>query len=113
MKKIARITGAVIVTIVAAFWLFIIIVSIFEGEKPTFDWESLGVIVLSLLTIVCAVLSWVKIPVGEWMTLIVGVLFSIFAAVSAGHNHLFAVLVAGGPLILAAILMILGMKKSE
>jgi len=87
MKKIARITGVVIVTIVAACWLFIIIVSIFEGEKPTFDWESLGVIVLSLLT--------------------------IFAAVTAGHNHLFAVLVAGGPLILAAILMILGMKKSE
>ncbi|MEA3327989.1 MAG: hypothetical protein U9R53_11915 [Chloroflexota bacterium] len=113
MKKVARITGVVIVTIVAASWLFIIIVSIFEGEKPTFDWESMGVTVLSLLTVVSAVLSWVKMPAGSWMTLVVGVLFSIFAAASAGHNHLFAVLVAGGPLILAAILMILGLKKSE
>ena len=52
-------------------------------------------------------------PIGAWMTLAVGVLFSIFAAVTAGHNHLFAVLVAGAPLILAAILMMVGLNKQN
>ena len=112
MKKVARISGVVIVTIVAAFWLFIISVNILEGELPVFDRENLGITALSLLTIGSAVLSWLRMPIGAWMTLVVGVLYSIFAAVTAGHNHLFAVLVAGAPLILAAILMKLGMKKT-
>jgi len=113
MKEVARVSGVVIVTIVAAFYLFIIIVSIIEGEPPAVDWESLGMTALSFLTVVSAVLSWTKTTIGAWMTLAVGVLFSIFAGVTAGHNHLFAVLVAGAPLILAAILMMVGLIKPE
>ena len=111
MRKIARISGLVIVTIVAAFYLFIISVSIIDGEPMETDWESLGMTMLSFLTVVSAVLSWVKTPIGAWTTLGVGVLFSIFAMVTAGHNHLFAVLVSGAPLILAAILMKVGLRK--
>lgn len=112
MKKAARISSVIIVTIVAAFYLFIISVSIIEGEPLATDWESLGMTTLSILTVASAVISWVKISAGAWMTLVVGILFSIFAAITAGHHHLVAVLVSGAPLILAAILIIVGLKKS-
>ena len=112
MKKAARISGAVTVSIVAAIYIFIFTSSIIDGDMPILDWESIGMITLSFMTIVSAVLSWVNLPVGARLTLVVSVLFSVFAAFSAGHNHLFAILVARGPLLIAAVLMLLGLRET-
>jgi len=90
MKKILRIVGSIIITMIAAIYLFIIVASLFEGEPISFDPESLGIVFLSILT--------------------AGVLFSIFALITAGRNHWMAVMAAGGPLIIGGALVLLGTK---
>jgi len=110
MKKILRIVGSIIITMIAAIYLFIIVASLFEGEPISFDPESLGIVFLSILTIISAVMVWVKVDVGVWMVLAAGVLFSIFALITAGRNHWMAVMAAGGPLIIGGALVLLGTK---
>ena len=113
MKKAARIIGLIIVTLVALLYLFIIVGSLFEGEPLSSDFESLGMAILSILTIISAVLSWVKMRFGVWFVLTTGILFTIFALITAGQNHLMAVMAAGGPLLISGLLMILGIDKSN
>ena len=110
MKKILRIVGSIIVTMIAAFYLFIIVASLFEGEPISFEFESLGMAFLSIFTIISAVLVWVKVELGVWMVLAAGVLFSIFALVTAGRNHWLAVMSSGGPLIIGGALVLLGTR---
>jgi hypothetical protein len=113
MKKAARIIGLIIVSLVAALYLFIIVGSLFEGEPLSTDFESLGMAILSILTIVSAVLAWVKIRLGVWFVLTAGILFTIFALLTAGQNHLLAVMAAGGPLLISALLILLGIQKDD
>jgi hypothetical protein len=50
---------------------------------------------------------------GVWFVLTTGILFTIFALITAGQNHLMAVMAAGGPLLISGLLMILGIDKSN
>jgi hypothetical protein len=113
MKKAARIIGLIIVSIVAALYLFIIVGSLLEGEPLSLDFESLGMAILSSLTVISAIVSWVKVRIGVWMVLGVGVLFTIFALVTAGSNYFMAVIFAGGPQIIGGLLMLIGMKDQK
>lgn len=106
MKKTARIIGLIIISIIAAGLLFILVGGIFEGEPFSFDPESLGMALLSLLTIISVVLTWIKARIGVWFVLGAGVLFTIFALITAGSNHLLAVMSAGGPLIIGGLLVL-------
>lgn len=110
MKKVLRIIGSCIVSIIAAFYLFIIVGSLFESQTISFDFESFGVVSLSILTIISAVVVWIKPNVGVWMVLAAGVLFTVFALVTAGRNYFMAVMGAGGPLIIGGLLILLGLK---
>ncbi len=110
MKKILRIVGSIIVTMIAALYLFIIVASLFEGEPISFDFEPLGMAFLSILTIISAVMVWVKVDIGVWMVLTAGVLLTIFALITAGRNHWMAVMSSGGPLIIGGVLILLGTK---
>jgi hypothetical protein len=108
MKKALRIIGLIIISIVAGGILFITVGSIFEGEPISTDFESVGMLVLGLLTLISVVLAWVKTRIGVWFVLVTGVLASIFALVTAGSNPLLAVLPFGGSLIIGGMLILLG-----
>jgi len=113
MKKAARIIGLIMVSLVAAMYLFIIVGSLFEREPLSMDFESLGMVILSLLTVISVIVAWVNMRIGVWIVLGIGVLFTIFALVTAGSHYFLAVMFAGGPLIIGGILMFLGMKEQE
>ena len=113
MKKALRILGSLIVSIVAAFYLFFFVGSLFEGEQISLGLESLGMMILSLLTVVSAVMNWVKVKVGVWVTLFVGLAFSIFGFLTAGGNKWMAIVGAGGPILVGGILVFLGVTEKK
>ncbi len=111
MRKLARIVGYIIISIVAAILLFIVVGSLFEGEPISNNFESIGMVILSLSTIISVVLAWFKVRIGVWFVLVVGILFTIFALITAGSHHLLAVMTAGGPMIIGGILLLLSLKE--
>ncbi|MFN2303851.1 MAG: hypothetical protein ACK2TV_08980 [Anaerolineales bacterium] len=113
MKKAARIIGLIIVTLIAGIYLFIIVGGLFERESLSMDIESLSMAILSIFTIASAVLAWIKMRLGVWFVLTAGVLFTVFALLTAGQNQLMAVMAAGGPLLIGGLLMLLGVEKSS
>ena len=113
MKKGLRYVGLALVTVVAAIYGFIFVGSFFEGSTGPLNWESIGMAVLSSLAILSAVVSWFRLRIGAWMTLGVGVLFTIFALVTAGGMHLIAVMASGFPLLLGGGLMLLSLHLRQ
>jgi hypothetical protein len=113
MKTAARFTGLIIASLIAAIYLFIIIGGLFEGSQISMDFESLGIFVLSLFTIFSVITAWINVRIGVWLVLGVGILFSIFALVTAGSHHIMAVMAAGGPLIISALLILLGLTVKK
>lgn len=108
MRNVARIIGLIIISIIAAGLLFILLGSVFEGERLSFDFESLGMVFLGLLTVISVALAWVRQNIGVWFVLVTGLLFTIFALITAGSHHLLAVMTAGGPLIIGGLLILWG-----
>jgi hypothetical protein len=113
MKKVLRIVGFVIITVVAAIYLLIIVGGLFEQEPISSDIESIGMLILTLLTVISVVLTWVRVRMGVWILLGVGILFSIFGVVTAGNNRILAVIAAGGPLVLGSVLIIFGLERKK
>jgi len=113
MKKVARILGLIIINAIAAVYLMIIIGSLFEGETMTSDIESIGMAVLVGLTFITVVLTWFKRRLGAWLVLVVGILFTIFALVTAQRMQIIAVMAAGGPLIIGSVLILLGLESKK
>lgn len=111
MRKVARIIGLFIISIIAGGLLFITVGGIFEGALISTDAETLGMAILSLLTIISVITAWVKVRIGVWLVLGAGILFTIFALVTAGSNHLLAVMTVGGPLIIGGLLIMWGTPK--
>jgi hypothetical protein len=113
MRKAAEVIGLMIISIIAGGLLIILIGSLFEGESMTFDAESLGMAFLSLLTVISVLLAWIKTRIGVWFVLGSGLLFSIFALLTAGSNHLLAVMSVGGPLIIGGLLILLSRNDKK
>jgi predicted membrane channel-forming protein YqfA (hemolysin III family) len=113
MKKVARILGLVIINFIAAVYLLIILGSLFEGEPIPSNLESIGMAVLSGLTLIAVILTWFKRRLGAWLVLIVGILFTIFALITAERNHIIAVMAAGGPLIIGSLLILLSLDYNK
>ena len=113
MKKVLRIIGFVIITIVAAIYLLIIIGGLFEKEPIANDIKSIGMLILMLLTVISVAITWVKVRIGVWIVLFVGIVFSIFGVVTAGQNRILAVIAAGGPLVLGSLLILLGSERKQ
>ncbi len=113
MKRIFQILGMIIVTLVAAFYLFILFGSLFDPQPIEYNFETVGMAVLIVLTATSVIVTWFNRRIGVWMVLAAGVLFSIFGVITAGQRKWMAVLAAGGPLIVGAILMLLGSKEKN
>jgi len=108
MKKTARIIGLIMISVIAGGLLFITVGGIFEGAPISTDFESLGMVLLSLLTVISVITAWVKVRIGVWFVLGAGILFVIFALVTAGSNRLLPVMTVGGPLIIGGLLILWG-----
>jgi hypothetical protein len=113
MRKTARIIGFIIISVIAGGLLFITAGGIFEGAPISTDIETLGMAILSLVTIASVITAWVKVRLGVWLVLGAGILFSIFALVTAGRNHLLAVMSVGGPLIIGGLLIFWGRQQKK
>lgn len=113
MKKVLRILGLLIISVVAVFYLSIIIGGFFEGETITTDFESIGMLILVILTIISVIIAWIRTRIGAWVALGVGIVFSIFGVVTAGGNRILAVIGAGGPIVIGSLLIILGLDRSK
>jgi hypothetical protein len=117
MRKTACIVGGIIVSIVAVYCLVLLIVFVMGYADVPDNLETMGVIVLSILTIIGAVIVWVRKRVGAWVSLVIGILFIIFALITAApyplSSQLFAMMVSGVPLIIGSILMLWGLKEER
>ena len=72
--------------------------------------ESIGVGVLASANIVGVVVAFRHPRIGGRLLLVSGVLFSLFALVTAGRNEAFAAAVSGGPFIVSGVLFILASR---
>jgi hypothetical protein len=110
MKEVLKWIGLIIVSIVAAYYLFIIVTGLFDAQNISLDFESVGMVALSVSTVISVIFVWINPRAYVWMVLIVGVLFSIFAVVTAGSHQLLAIMFAGGPLVIGGVLIYFGTR---
>ena len=115
MKKLARILGLVIINFIAAVYLLIISGLIFEGVTLHSDLYSIGIDVLVGLTIISVILTWFRRQMGVWIVLVVGILFAIFALITAERGGIIPVMAVyfDGPLIIGSLLILLGLEPKK
>jgi Na+-translocating ferredoxin:NAD+ oxidoreductase RnfD subunit len=101
--------GRIMLTLLAIFWLFIGGMSM-AGGLESLDAESAVMVGLIMASAVAAALAWWKVSAGAVATLALGIAHLSFAYFAAGRNQLFAMLVSGGPFIVAGIFLAIGWK---
>ncbi|MBG0788552.1 MAG: hypothetical protein H0S79_25980 [Anaerolineaceae bacterium] len=109
MKKVPRILGLIIASVVAGIFLAFSIGGIFENNETPLTFEDIGITALAILTTISAIFAWFKVKVGAWMMLVSGLLFAIFALLTAGGNRIIAMVPAGGAL-LSSLLLLWGVQ---
>jgi hypothetical protein len=113
MRKVLRIIGLIIASIVAGFYLAFLIGSFFDSEPMNFTFASIGMAVLSIISAASVIVAWFNRRIGVWLVLGAGVLFSIFGMITAGQRKWMAIIAAGGPLIVGGLLMLFGREQQE
>jgi hypothetical protein len=103
--KILRWLARGIGTLIASFWLFIVIVSIFT-ESTAMDIESIIMTILIFSSIVGVTVAWFRELEGGIILLIVALAHSVFAMIVAWRNKGFAMLISGGPFFVIGSLFI-------
>jgi hypothetical protein len=112
MKKVLMWIGRILITIVGFYYLFILILGLFDAPAEPIELEGLGVVTFGILTLISIVLAYVRPRIGAWTVLGVGIGFSIFALLTAGRYFLGAVMVSGGPLVIGGLLLIFSLPKA-
>jgi hypothetical protein len=107
-RWIARALGAFL----ACFWLFILIISLVQGEV-FLDRESIIMMSLIAISIAGVAIAWWNDLLGGWLLLIVGTVYSVFAYLAAGHNKGLAMLVSGAPVLITGILFLASAQRSK
>jgi len=101
-RWIARIFGTMIVLL----WL-IVALAYGIGEPSEQGTEDTIMAILVVGTTIGVLLAWKFEKVGGFITLLFGIAHSTFALFASGHNHVFAMLISGGPFILTGILFLI------
>jgi hypothetical protein len=108
IRWIARGTGS----LVAAYWLLIGIASaLSEGSPWTLQSAMMAGFVIA--TVLAVLIAWWREAVGGTIAVICGVALSTFAYVTAGHSKVLAMLVSGGPLLVAGVLFLVSWWRSR
>ena len=104
--------GLWIATAWASSFALIVILEGLDPEAPQVEegqeWEVGAVIVVVMASLVAVALSWWRRPLMVRAMLAAGLLGAVIGIITAGQNHWMAVLVAGGPYLLAAALARVG-----
>ena len=96
-------------TLASAFWLFALgangISDALSGRgAPSLEGIGLGSLVV--LSVVGVALAWRRERLGGAVASVGGIALCIFAFFSAGHNKGYAMLVSGGPFLVAGLLFL-------
>jgi hypothetical protein len=110
--KILRWLARGIGTLMASFWLFIVIISIFT-ESTELDTESAIMAILILSSIFGVIVAWFRELEGGIIILVVAVAHSTFALIEAGRNKGLAMLISGGPFFVIGSLFIATWWRSK
>jgi hypothetical protein len=111
MKRM-RFTARGIGSLVAAFWLFAGIASAIAEPGP---WTLESVIMAGLITtsVLGVLIAWWREGIGGTILVACAVAHSAFACVASGHNRGLAMLISGGPLLLAGVLFLASWRRAS
>ena len=108
--RISRGLNALVLgTLAAVFWsLTLTISAIGEIAQGEFQWslEGLLLAVLALAAVLSVAIAWRREKTGGIALVASGLAFITFGYLSAGHNKAFAMLISGGPFLVAGILFL-------
>jgi hypothetical protein len=105
-RRIARGLGS----LALVWWLFIGIMKIVFPHAPDASGEGAILGMLMGIAMIGVLIVWWREGVGGMITVIGGIALCIFAWITAGHNKGFAMLVSGGPFLVAGILFLAGWR---
>jgi hypothetical protein len=110
IRRLARGIGSTI----AGIWLLVGALHGIGGPEP-WTWESTGITALVAASALGVLIAWRKEAIGGIVLVTVAMVFSAFAWVTAGHNEGFAMLISGGPFLLAGSLFLVseGMTRKQ
>ena len=92
-------------SLVAAFWVVIGTAGAVAGGEP-WTWESAVMVTLIVSSALSVLLAWRWERVEGALVLLRGIARSLFASISAGHNRGLAIMLAGGPFVIAGLLFL-------
>jgi hypothetical protein len=102
MRWLARGIGST----VAGLWLLIGVLHAIGDSEP-WTWESTAITLLVVASALGVLIGWWKEESGGIALVTVATIFSAFAWVTAGHNKGLALLISGGPFLVAGILFLM------
>ena len=108
LRWFARGTGILF----ASFWLFIVIVSIFN-EGTDLDTESAIMATLIFSSIFGVIVAWFREFEGGIILLVVAIAHSINALIVAGRNKGLAIAISGGPFLIIGSLFLAAWLQSR
>lgn len=104
-RRVLRLVARVVGTATAVIFLLIMALQIGLGEEPP---SAEGVILggLTVSAVIGVALAWRWEHLGGALTLLVGAWLCVFAFITAGHNHLLAMLISGAPYVVIGVLFL-------
>lgn len=91
---------------VSGFWAFMIITSIVLEGPESIEAEGMVLTGLVLVAVAGVAIGFRREVVGGYVALGAGLALGVFAALTAGRDHLFAVLVSGFPFVVTGCLFL-------
>ncbi|NOZ78960.1 MAG: hypothetical protein GXP48_07260 [Acidobacteria bacterium] len=101
---VLRLTARVIGVLAASMWIVIFAASVFHRRTQSFTFESAVLTVLGTWAAAGIAIAFRHELAGGVIAFAAGCAFAVFASLAAGRNVLLAVLVSGGPFLLAGAL---------
>jgi hypothetical protein len=99
-------------SLVAGYWLFIALAYAIGGHEPR-SAESLTMTGLIVSSTAGTLIAWWRARIGGIVLLVIAVAHSVFALIASGHHRGVAVLIAGGPFLLAGLLFLASWWKTR
>ncbi len=117
--KIIHWTARILGSISGAFWVLALTLStIMEsklGVEPTPEAKLEGTILGCLVAVVVigVIIAWFREGIGGLIVVIGGIVLSIFAYITAGHNKVLAMASSGIPFLIAGILFLIYWRRTR
>ncbi len=117
--KIIHWTARILGSISGVFWVLALTLStIMESElgvEPTPEAKLEGTILGCLVAVVVigVIIAWFREGIGGLIVVIGGIVLSIFAYITAGHNKVLAMASSGIPFLIAGILFLIYWRRTR